>query len=273
MMTRSKLRRMLSAPLAEMSLNQVTPTRRVALSGSLGSLKQDSPLIESYVTKENIPMSQDIPARAQACPLTRVPLDCWLQVLECLHRRDVSAVSMASKQLRASAEPILYRVLFWEWFPIPFLQILKLLRTFYERPELAVLVQHVSFTVSYPDNPFMPFMPKDEWKKDLRGFATVRNFALSIIRQGNFANGTQWKEALNEGQANAYAAILISQLHGLQTLKLDCSFVLDHGYPGLMMTQALLHAPAGVMSDFTRLRVVDYGNNSPRLMAYNAEQG
>ncbi|KAJ5160586.1 uncharacterized protein N7482_007590 [Penicillium canariense] len=219
------------------------------------------------------------PLRTNISILSRLPLECWLKVLEFLPQRDVSTVSRQCKELHASAEPILYRSIDWEWCGSsssepPFLSIVKLLRTVHERPEIAALVQNVSF-VSYtrPQEPVYnqrAHIESTKCQKILRDYPTVRNFLLSIVRLANFPHQREWKGAVKEGNPHAYAAILISQMSCLRTLKLDCSFVWDHGWPGLMITHAMLGSPPGVLSDFSRLTYVDYGNNCSRLRQKNA---
>lgn len=53
--------------------------------------------------------------------------------------------------------------------------------------------------------------------------------------------------------------ILLSQLHELQSLRFDYSFVWVQGYVGIMLRHVLSKAPKGVLSTFKSLEMVDYG--------------
>lgn len=65
------------------------------------------------------------------------------------------------------------------------------------------------------------------------------------------------------GNSYAYAAILLSQLHNLQSLRLDYSFVWKSGFPGLMLKHTLFSTPKGVLPSFNSLTTIDYGSNVP----------
>jgi hypothetical protein len=157
----------------------------------------------------------------------------------------------------------------WDWCTgpngeLPFLRLIKLLRTFHERPEVSALVHHVSFVAcrtTTRDSIDEQYVSNPNYRKILCNHPTVKNSAHSVIRLAKSPRQEFWKKALNEGNPHAYAALLISQMSSFQTLDLDATFVYYDGYPGLMMTHAILGSPPGVMSDFAWLESVDYGEN------------
>ncbi|KAJ5587911.1 uncharacterized protein N7459_003676 [Penicillium hispanicum] len=206
-------------------------------------------------------------------PLSKLPLDCWLLILEYLPSKDLEAVSRVSWEIRASSEPFLYRHVSFDWRTVPCDRLLKLLRTIHQRPELSACIEEVTF-VSARENEFLPYRTLN-WRSRLNTseYGPVLGFCISIVEQGKFPYLRFWKNALRTASGYAFAAILISQLINLQTLQLDCSFVLEGGYTGLMMKHAMLSAPPGVLSDFARLKVVDYGSNSARLKNYAYSAG
>lgn len=73
----------------------------------------------------------------------------------------------------------------------------------------------------------------------------------------------KWNSAIEDGNAYALVAILLSQLHNLVSVQLDYTFVWQSGFPGLMLRHALFSAPNGTMSKFAHLAIVDYGGNVP----------
>lgn len=74
---------------------------------------------------------------------------------------------------------------------------------------------------------------------------------------------SKWNSAIENGNAYALVAILLSQLHNLVSVQLDYTFVWQSGFPGLMLRHALFSAPNGTMSKFAHLATVDYGSNVP----------
>lgn len=73
----------------------------------------------------------------------------------------------------------------------------------------------------------------------------------------------KWTTAIKDGDPYALVAILLSQLHNLEPLRLNYTFVWQSGFPGLMLKHALFSAPEGTMSKFSRSLLADYGSNVP----------
>jgi hypothetical protein len=118
--------------------------------------------------------------------------------------------------------------------------------------EVSALIHHVSFVANNTttrdliDEQYTN-SNRSATQKILRNHPTVKNFALSIIRLAKFPRQDFWKKALKEGNPDAYAVLLISQMSSLQTLELDSTFLCYDGFPGLMITHAILGSPPGVM--------------------------
>lgn len=80
-----------------------------------------------------------------------------------------------------------------------------------------------------------------------------------IIQKAQFPDADEWTQALYNGDAYAYVAILLSQFPGIKTLRLDYSFVWMGGYPGRIAKHYLLTRS----NAFDTLQSVDYGGNVP----------
>ncbi|KAI2710262.1 hypothetical protein CBS147332_5963 [Penicillium roqueforti] len=202
-------------------------------------------------------------------PLASLPRDCWLKILEYLPNQDSNNLSKVSHDTRASTEPFLYRSIHWDWQHPPIDKILLLLRTISERPELASYIWHVSLVwwdvesqrteVTVPEG-------RAEWNKMMLEYRHTLIWARKLVRDANFpANrDIRWLGRLFDGDAYAYATVLILQLHNLRSLRLDFSFVLEEGFPGEMLHHSLFgDAPPGMLSQFSKLEMVDYGSNFP----------
>lgn len=181
----------------------------------------------------------------------------------------VTALS-ASRDLTASVRPSMYSTIAWEWNTVPRARILHLLRAVLQCPELASNIQHVSILS------FSQYVLIEEWKtdardgqdeplwnQDLESFSDVVEQSQSIVDKAQFPEASKWIEALQKGNSYAYVTILLSQLHNLQSLRLDYSFVWKSGFPGLMLKHALFSAPKGILSSFNSLTTIDYGSNVP----------
>lgn len=73
-------------------------------------------------------------------------------------------------------------------------------------------------------------------------FEDVVRKRTDIIHKVHFpdAEADEWIQALNNRDAYAYVAVLLSQLSDIETLQLDYSFVWMGGYPGRMVKHCLL---------------------------------
>lgn len=185
----------------------------------------------------------------------------------------VTALS-ASPDLISSVRPSICSTITWEWNTIPRARILHLLRAILQCPELASNIQRVSVVSSLKrsENETWKGDPRDGQDgnpQDLKGFSDVVEQSQSIISKAQFPEAPKWNEALQNGNSYAYVAVLLSQLHNLQSLRLDYSFVWKSGFPGLMLKHALFSAPKGVLSSFGSLTAIDYGSNVPLSEEYD----
>ncbi|KAJ5502553.1 hypothetical protein N7463_005427 [Penicillium fimorum] len=202
-------------------------------------------------------------------PLANLPRDCWLQMLECLPKDDLNSLSRVSHDVRASAEPFLYRSIHWDWQHPQVHKILLLFRTISERPELTYYIWHISFVwwnvESHKGEIAIP-KGKLNWVKTMLEFRPTLRRARKVVRDAKFPANLDAKliRRVNDGDAYVYATLLVSQLHNLHSLRLDFSFVLEGGFPGEMLHHSLFgNAPPGVLTRFSKLEMVDYGSNLP----------
>lgn len=196
-------------------------------------------------------------------------------ILDFLEPNDVFSLSAVSQDFYSSNLPFLYREISWEWDTVPLARILRLLRTVLQKPELASLIKDV--TLKSPQQNVDRNSWKDSvkfevgWKEEAANHMDVVESAQDLVKKAEFPDSTKWVDALQDGNAYAFAAILLSQLHNLATLRLDYSFVWKSGFPGLMLKHALLTAPEGLLSKFESLATVDYGSNVPSSEEYDPE--
>ena len=206
---------------------------------------------------------------------TSLPIDCWMGILDFLGPGDVLSLSAVSRDFYSSNLPFLYREISWEWDAVPLTRILRLLRTILQKPELASLIKDV--TLKSPQQNVDRNRWKDSvksevgWKEEAANHLDVVKSAQDLIKEAEFPESSKWTDALQDGNAYAFAAILLSQLHNVANLRLDYSFVWKAGFPGLMLKHALFTAPEGLLSKFEYLATVDYGSNVPLSEEYDRE--
>lgn len=208
--------------------------------------------------------------------LTLLPIDCWMLILNHLKPGDVVAVSAVSQDLHGVALPFLYKHISWEWDSVPLTRILQLLRTVIQNPEYAMLIQHVTLVSPQghvDKNRWVEKKVKDNasWGEEVSRHRDVVGLAHGIVENAKFPDSSKWKSALDNGNAYAFFAILLSRLHKVVSLNLDYSFVWKLGLPGLMLEHALFYAPCGMLSKFTHLITVDHGSNVPLSMEHDPE--
>lgn len=87
-----------------------------------------------------------------------------------------------------------------------------------------------------------------DWNQLSSLFQNEVNVAKDIITKAQFPSLANWIYALENGDPYAFVAVLLSQLHNLQSLQLDYTFVWQSGFSGLMMRHALLSAPKNSLS-------------------------
>ena len=194
-----------------------------------------------------------------------------MRVFDFMEADEVVTTLSASGDLIASVRPSMYSTIAWEWNTVPQARILRLLRAVLRFPELAANIQHVSILSSsqYAFTESWKGDPRDGqngplWNQNLEVFSDVVEQSQLIVERGQFPEASKWNGALQKGNSYAYVAILLSQLHNLESLQLDYSFVWKSGFPGLMMKHAVFSTPNTVLSSFHCLTAIDYGSNVPR---------
>lgn len=207
-------------------------------------------------------------------PFFLLPYDCWVDVIEYLTFPDILSICTTCKSLYVTAEPFLYREvnLNWNTEKLPLRQVLQLLRTIFARPELVSSVHHVSLLSSSAILPWADLTSNVNWDKQSSYFKDVMGQTVGVIQGAQFHNAENWARALQGGNFFAFAAVFVSQLLGLGSLRLDYSFVWMGGYPGQMVKHALL-LPNGVLSTFDSLHLIDYGGNVPLPIEFAFDSG
>lgn len=176
---------------------------------------------------------------------------------------------IACKDLRASTEYFLYQVISWNFQKIlPLRRLLRLLRTILDRSVLTSSIQ----LLSLPSSKSKWITPEHgmNWSEELLGFKGVTEKAIYIIRQAEFPDAYEWTDALWRSNFFAFAAVLISQLANIKSLRLDFCFVWLSGFPGRMIKHALFSPNKG-LSPFDFLQEVGYGENVPNPVKYWTE--
>lgn len=199
-----------------------------------------------------------------------------MQILDQISPSDTASVVATSRDLQASSESSLYRHVNIDWIKPPLKRVLTLFRVIHERPDLASQIHHVSMIPSKLEYPaemqiqkWNPPQIDGDWNQLASLFQNEVNVAKDIITKAQFPSLANWIYALENGDPYAFVAVLLSQLHNLQSLQLDYTFVWQFGFPGLMMRHALLSAPENSLSRFAELSIVEYGMNVPQSREFH----
>ena len=188
-----------------------------------------------------------------------------MHVLNHLGSGDLASVSLVSRALHASVEPVLYRTISWNWNPIPRVQVLQVFRAILGNPGLALQIKQVSMLSAQPESCFGPWEAPvyggPNWEDIHNAYGGVVKQAQEIVINAAFPDTAKWAQALQNGNTYALVAVLLSQLHNLQSVQLDYSFIWQGGFPGLMLKHALFSTPENSLSKFDSLTVADYGGN------------
>lgn len=204
----------------------------------------------------------DTPRQVQS-----LPIDCWLGILEHLDPVDLPSLTLVSQSFYTYTQPLLYHTISWEWNTVRRVRILQLLRSILRNPELTLYIKHVDMLSAENRSSHGKWedlrVNETDWDFVLANYGDVVQQAQAIVYTAKFPEAALWSEALQYGNVYAFVSIFLSQLHNLQSLRLDFTFVWKSGFPGLMLKHALLSAPEGSLSNFNSLTTVDYGSNVP----------
>ncbi|OGM41706.1 F-box domain protein [Aspergillus bombycis] len=252
---------LLRPDVSRLVLSKRAPTYRLQDQKKGLTLTFFSPLSRRTFSSYFRKMATDKPTSPKAKPFTQLPTDCLISILDQLSSKDSLAVSTTCKDVRASATPFAYRDVTLDWSNRPLRRLLQLLRLIFNDPDIASYIHHVSLVSSEPGT-WEETPPALDWETECHNFRDVINQSIDIIQRAGFSDLDDWHAVLKSGNTYCYAAILLSQLPNLKSLRLDYSFVWQDGYPGTMLKQALF-SPNGVLSTFQHLEIVDYGGNVP----------
>ncbi|KAE8135969.1 hypothetical protein BDV38DRAFT_284444 [Aspergillus pseudotamarii] len=170
-------------------------------------------------------------------------------------------MSTTCKDLSTSSKPFIYHKISLDWTTRPLRRLLQLLRRIFQDPEAASYIQHVSF-LSLDSEPWQDTQPEINWEEESTSFQDVISQSIEIVHRAQFPNPDTWHLPIQGGNIYCFAAIFISQLPNIKSIRLDYSLVWWDGFTGIMLKQALL-SPNGILSTFQHLETVDYGANVP----------
>ena len=200
-------------------------------------------------------------------------IDCWLGILQYLDPVDLLSLTLVSQFFYTYAKPLLYRTILWEWNTVRRVRILQLLRSILWNPELTLYIKHVDMLSAEDRSSHGKWeelrVNETDWDFVLASYGNVVEQAQAIVYTAKFPEAALWSKELQNGNVYAFVSIILSQLHNLQSLKLDFTFVWKSGFPGLMLKHSLLSAPEGLLSTFNSLTTVDYGSNVPMSENWN----
>ncbi|ODM18636.1 hypothetical protein SI65_05253 [Aspergillus cristatus] len=211
-------------------------------------------------------MTEPIAASSGTRSLQLLPIDCWMDVLDYLSYGDLASVALVSKDFHAFTTPFMYRTLSWNWnTTVPRRRFYGYCGLFLKRPDLAFSIHNVSILSStdrmqsiHWERPWCDM----NWEKESASYTNVIEQAQAIVTRAQLPNGSHWIQKIQLGVPYVFTTMLLSQLHELKSLQLDCLFISIRESPGIMLGHALFTVPEGVLSTFNSLETVDYGGNA-----------
>lgn len=190
--------------------------------------------------------------------LHKLPQELLQMVLIHLKRKDLSALSCTSKQLRPSVEPTLYREICWKQRDVmnhhPPAHLL--LRTLLSRRELAFHIDRLAVCCVKPDDAFNPF--HGIWRQGRFEFSDddVDQMKSHIISAGFVSES--WIANVVRGNVDVFIGLLILLTKNLRRLQLDLDFQKGSSFIGDALEKAA--AEKWLQS----LEHVEYGNDLNR---------
>ncbi|GFF97025.1 hypothetical protein IFM53868_08851 [Aspergillus udagawae] len=194
-------------------------------------------------------------------PLSMLPPECLMNVLDNLDTTDNLAVSNVSRDLRKWAKPLVFRDILWTYTATPLRRVLLLLEQIFLNPQFAGYVKHLQLTYTGPA--WVLPDPDIDFQQQATRFVFVTEKAIEFVRQIGLFDMEGYAALLRQGNYYAYATVLIFQLHNLRSLELDYTFTLIGGFPGLFLQHALRSSFKGI-STFNRLGTLKYGGDVPQ---------
>ena len=236
----------MSAPSAEvldhiLQLSQVNEENNTAPSEDLMPAHEHAPLPFSALQMSQA-KDQDITGLSHDSKSAEelVPVHPSFLQLSQVKDEDITALPQNSKPLHEFALLLpSFETINWIWSS-PIQKALssnppihQLLLTLLANPELAALVKHLSFSAPYHVRNRGATPPIQLNEREMK---TVQD----MILEAQLPMEPAWTQALELGSINVFVALVLSQLHNLQTLHLDVDFFTETKFLGLLFKHALL---------------------------------
>ncbi len=183
-----------------------------------------------------------------------LPVEMVQSTLFHTRRKDLLTLLYVCKSLRRLTLPLLYQEIRWTSDTSSGRNppILLLLRSILERPKLASYVEHIEFQGSKP-----PSVWTNEDHPDLT--ADELKLAIDVICTSQLPSEKLWIQELENGNADAFVALLLLQLSNLQSFARGFDFQRDSKFVGTMLKHTLFSSPpAAVLSSFRVLQRIEY---------------
>lgn len=207
--------------------------------------------------------------------IKQLPLELLCLVISHLPRKDLSALSCASKKIRTAVEPALYQEITFNWernrtnhanhAPVHLL-----LRCIVERPDLALCIGRLEFCGQKPYRKWncckwrpRYLIPSGKscsiWEHDNKPGLTSADMMVmaSLISSLHLPAEDLWLRELYRGGVDVYIALLLSQTLNLCHLRLDSDFLHETSFVG-----AILKKAAAMSQQNPRLEVLEHINYS-----------
>lgn len=203
--------------------------------------------------------------------IEELPLELLRRVISHLPRKDLSALSCASKTIRTAVEPALYREITFNWErngknhpPVHLL-----LRCIVNRPDLALCIGRLDFCGQKPYSKWESCkwrrrckIPTGQscsiWEHDNKPDFTSADMMVmaSLIISLHLPAEDLWLRELYRGGVDVHIALMLSQTLNLRHLRLDSDFQQETGFVGTILKKA------AAMSQKPRLEVLEHINYS-----------
>ncbi|KAF5019291.1 hypothetical protein F66182_8709 [Fusarium sp. NRRL 66182] len=194
-------------------------------------------------------------------PLMNCPKELQLSIFETLPFRDLSSISMASKTLRLTVEPLLYFriVLKWDKTNTQTPPIVPFLRTIISRPGLATFVRQIYLEGNdFHEKPgHWNMRPPTVSTADLE-----MDHASQLIRETKISEADIWIRELQTGNMDAVVALLFSQLPKLQSIHFQLNFTVINRWLGIMLRGALCEPSKHRLPSYKDVTKVKFSSQS-----------
>lgn len=199
--------------------------------------------------------------------LNDCPEDILHLIIKTCSKNDLVKLSTINKRFHVFTEPHIYRTVSWIWEENSIPPITNLLRTIFEKPELAVHIRDIKLTgETFHLPPFRMKLPPRISLPDVE-----RQRCVDIVRQSKIPNFKLWIDKLggkspssSSATMDVVLAVLLSQLPNLTSLYLGSNFTKETTLVGAMFQHALCSESLSTFSKFKKLKEVHF---NPRIDA------